>query len=190
MPFTFVEKVDLELLQRTRGAWMAQLDSNPENTSATYYEAGLEFCERTVKEETAKQFGGGCVCAVVEDGSEYASGLFQVSHAKAKSEVRMLEVYVQPDLNLADAEPSYERLGWIAATAIVGLMDLTYGTYPAQQIKLHTAFPLDKPFMIAVTTAIFGKGDLGQDFEVKSQGNWIVVSKRPRAIAEAAGPAR
>lgn len=178
MPFTFVEKVDLELLQRTRGAWIAQLDSNPESTSSTYYQAGLDFCERAVNEEVVMQHGGGCVCAVVEEGAEYASGLFVVSHAKAKSEVRMLEVYVQPDLNLADAEPSYERLGWIAATAIVGIVDLTYHTYPSQQIKLHTAFPLDKAFMIAVTTAIFGKGETGQGFEVTSQGNWILVSKK------------
>ena len=178
MNFTFVKEVDQHLFDLTRGAWLAQLEANAENASATYYGAGLDFCERTIAGETLTGDGGGCVCGVMEGGSDYAAALVIVSHAKAKSDLRMLDVYVQPTLNLADQEPKYAELAWIAATAIVGCLDLTFDAYPSRQLKLHTAVPLDKAFMSAVTTAVFGSHLFSEHYEVSSAGTWIVVTKR------------
>jgi len=175
---SFIKKVDEGLFGVTKLAWVAQLEANVENVSAPYYHGGLELCGHVVAGHTVMGDGGGCVCAVVESGRDYAAALIIVSHAKAKSEVRMLDIYVQPDLNLADAEPDYPALAWIAAKAIIGCLDLTYATYPAQQMKLHTAFPLDKEFMTAVTTALLGVGEYSKHYEISSQGNWIVVRKK------------
>ena len=176
MTFKFVSDVDKSLFDLTRGAWLAQLEANPENTSATYYGAGLDFCERTIGGLTLTGDGGGCVCAVIEGEAEYAAALVIVSHAKAKRDLRMLDIYIQPVLNLADQEPKYAELAWIAATAIVGCLELTYEEYPSRQLKLHTAVPLDATFMSAVTTAVFGH--LAEHYEVSSAGTWIVVTKR------------
>lgn len=89
----------------------------------------------------------------------------------------MLEIYVQPDLNLADQEPKYAELGWIAATAIIGCLGLTYDKYPADQLKLHTQVPLDNEFMASITTVLFGVDGLLDMFTVSHQGSWIKVTK-------------
>ncbi|WP_312237043.1 hypothetical protein [Stenotrophomonas sp.] len=181
MKYKFVDHVQPALFDVTKGAWLSQINSNQENVSATYYTAGLEYTERTVHGDVNMGDGGGCLCAVVEEGVEYASALLVVSHAKAKSEIRMLDVYVQPDLNLADSEPNYAALAWIAATAIVGCLGLTYGVFPSRQLKIHTAFPLDAQFMTAVATAIFSVDKYSEHYDVKSHGNWLMVSKKPGA---------
>ena len=181
MKFAFVSPVDQGLLDRTKAAWSQQLTENSENTSATYYAAGLDYCERTLDGKTLASDGGGCLCAVVEKGKDTAAALLVVSHAKAmgdKAFLKMLDVYVQPNLNLADTEPNYSELAWIAAMAIVGCLGLTYDEYPSQQLKLHTAFPLDKAFMSAVTAVIFGQGELAEHYEVTHHGNWLVLTKK------------
>lgn len=179
--FNFVNHIKPDLFHVTKGAWLAQLDSNAENVSATYYSAALDFCERAVNGNVPMGDGGGCVCAVIEEGTGFASALLIVSHAKARSETRMLDVYVQPDLNLADAVPNYAALAWIAATAVIGCLGLTYETYPSKQLKVHTAFPLDQQFLSAVATAIFSQAAVSEHYEVKIQGTWLVVSKKAGA---------
>lgn len=184
MKFTFVPHVDRDLLERTKGAWSQQLSENPENASATYYDAALDYCGRTVDGKTLTADGGGCLCAVVENGRDSAAALLVVSHAKARSDkafLKMLDVYVQPNLNLADSEPNYSELAWIAATAIIGCLGLTYDDFPSHQLKLHTAFPLDTAFMSAITAVIFGQGELAEHYEVSHQSNWLVVTKKPGA---------
>lgn len=184
MKFNFVSPVDKGLFDRTYGAWTQQLSENTENTSATYYAAGLDYCSRTIDGRTLTADGGGCLCAVVETDKDTAAALLVVSHARAKSDkafLKMLDVYVQPNLNLADVEPNYSELAWIAATAIVGCLGLTYDDYPSHQLKLHTAFPLDKAFMTAVTAVIFGQGELAEHYEVSQHGNWLVLTKKAGA---------
>jgi len=179
MKYQFVDHVKAELFDVTKGAWLAQIDAHSENVSATYYNAALEYTERTVHGDLKTADAGGCVCAVVEEGSEYAAALLVVTHAKAKSEVRMLDVYVQPSLNLADApQPSYAALAWIAATAIVGCLHLTYERFPSRQLKIHTAIPLDAQFMSGVATAILGVDSLSHLYDVTSHGNWLMVTKK------------
>lgn len=181
MKYNFVPNVSTELFDVTKGAWLAQIDCNSENVSATSYNAALEYTERTAHGQVNMGDGGGCLCAVVEEGAEYASALLVVSHAKARSETRMLDVYVQPNLNLADSEPNYAALAWIAACAIVGCLGLTYDVFPSKQLKIHTAFPLDAQFMIAITTAIFSVDKYSSHYDVKSHGNWLMVTKKTDA---------
>lgn len=176
MKYQFVGRVGKSLFEATRGAWVSQIESNSENVSEAYYTAGLDFCQRVLDECDVAPHSG-CVSAVQDEGVPYAAALVVVTHAKHKGEVRMLDVYVQPDLNLADSGPDYAALAWIAAIAVVGCLELTYETYPADQLKLHTAFPLDKEFMASLTTAIFGVEELRGHYEVSSQGNWLVVRK-------------
>lgn len=181
MNFEFVPTVTQQLFDVTRGAWESQLAENPENTSETYYAAGLAYLQRAVSGEVFGADGGGCVCAVRENGNAYASGLIVVSHAKARTNdayLKMLDVYVQPTLNLADAEPNYAELAWIAATAIVGGLGLTNERYPSKQLKIHSVFPLDKEFLTAVTTAMMREREFSANYEVSFHANWLVVTKK------------
>lgn len=181
MRFNFVSRVDRELFDRTKVAWLAQLEENPENTSTTYYGAGLDYCQRTVNNEVETGDSPGCLCAVVEDGRESAVALLVISHARARSEsayLKMLDIYVQPTLNLADTEPNYSELAWVAATAIVGCLELTYEDFPSQQLKVYTTLPLDKEFMSAIATAVFGQGEMADHYDLKSHGNWLVLTKK------------
>jgi len=179
MKYQFVDHVTAELFDVTKGAWLAQIEANSENVSSTYYNAALEYTERTAHGKLKMTDAGGCLCAVVEEGSEFAAALLVVGHAKAKSEVRMLDVYVQPSLNLADApQPDYASLAWIAATAIVGCLQLTYDRFPSRQLKIHTAIPLDAQFMSGVATAILGVDSLSGLYDVSSHGTWLMVVKK------------
>lgn len=174
MKYEFVSKVDQHLFDKTVGAWQSQLEANSENVSESHYSAALEFCARIVGGQSG---GDGRVCAVKTDDVQYASALVVVTHAKNRNEVRMLNLYVQPDLNLADTTPNYAALAWIAASVMVGCLDLTYEALPARQLKLYTAFPLDREFMSALGAAIFINDELKKHYSVDSQGNWLVVAK-------------
>lgn len=183
MNFNFVPSVDRYLFNTTRGAWQAQLEEFSENTSQTFYSAGLEYLERAINAYGGvfSPDGGGCVCAVIEDGNEHASALIVVSHARARSDdafLKMLNVYVQPSLNLADVSPNLAELAWIAATSIIGCLGMTYEQYPSRQLKIHTGVPLDKEFLTAVTTAMLGNKDFEENYEVDGHGTWIVVTKK------------
>ena len=177
MKFKFINNVDAELFNSTQGAWTSQVAEHSAETSATFYTAALEYCGRIVNGGVTTD-GGGCVCAVVDAGDVFASALLVVSHAKGQGNLKMLNVYVQPSLNLADSTPDRVQLAWIAATAIVGCLDLTYGKYPSEQLKMHTTFPLDKSFMTAVATAVFADDRFSSMFDVESHGNWLVVTKK------------
>lgn len=87
-------------------------------------------------------------------------------------------MYVQPDLNLADSGPNYAALAWIAAESVIGCLDLTYDQYPAEQLKIHTAFPLNNEFMAALAAAIFTTDGVAEHYGVSTQGNFLVVSKK------------
>lgn len=180
MKFAFVADVSHDLFVATQAAWNSQIEDNGENVSLAYYQAGLSFCEKTVQGHTfpAKD---GCLCAIVEEGAAQASAFVIVGHAKAKKEVRMLDMYVQPTLNLADSGPSYAALAWIAAEAVIGCLGLTYDQYPAEQLKIHTAFPLNNEFMAALAAAIFTQDGLAEHYVVTSQGNFLVVEKKSGA---------
>lgn len=177
MKYQFVEQVEAVLFGATKGAWLSQLDSNAGNVSEPYYAAALEYCGRTVA-GTVEASDPSCLCAIVPEGTEYASALVVVSHARARDEVRMLDLYVQPDLNLADSGPNYAALAWIAATAIVGCLNLTYEKFPATQLKLHAAFPLNKEFLTAIATAVFASPGVAEHYDVSGQGNWLLVVKK------------
>jgi len=182
--FDFVSRVDRDLFDRTRADWEAQIAANPASTSRTTYTAWLDFFDRELNGQANLGDGDGCLCAVVERQSGKAVALLSVVHARAKSDspyLKMLDLHVQPELNLSDAEPNYDELAWVAAHAIVGCLDLTYAEFPSQQLKLLTAVPLDKEFMGKIATAIFGQGEIAQHYELGRHGNWIVVTKRPGA---------
>ncbi|WP_188238692.1 hypothetical protein [Stenotrophomonas maltophilia] len=180
MKYKFVDNVTPAMFDVTKGAWLAQMEANAENVSEPYYNAALEYTERTAHGQLKMTDAGGCLCAVVEEGSEFASALLIVTHAKPKSEVRMMNVYVQPSLNLANVEkPDYAALAWIAATAIVGCLQLTYDRFPAKQLKIHTAIPLDAEFMSnVITTILLGMDSLSNLYDVSSHGNWLMVTKK------------
>jgi hypothetical protein len=182
MKFKFVSPVDTALFEATKIAWQKQLEDNLGNISAPYYEAGLAYCELVAAGKSAFADGSGCLCAVVEDDNQSASALLVVSHAKPKSDnafLKMLDVFVQPNLNLADTEPKYPELAWIAAVAIIGCLGLTYADYPSRQLKMHTAFPLDNAFMIGLTTAIFrDDSNWAENYELSAHGSWVVLTKK------------
>ncbi|BFI95960.1 MAG: hypothetical protein RSP_14700 [Rhodanobacter sp.] len=181
MNFEFVPAVTPGLFNATRDAWQTQLRENPENTSETYYSAGLAYLERALDGGVFGADGAGGLSAVVENGNSFASALIVISHAKAKTDdayLKMLNIYVQPNLNLADSEPNYAELAWIAANAIVGGLGLTYKHYPSRQLKIHTVFPLDKEFLTAVMTVMMREREFSQNYDVSFHANWLVVTKK------------
>lgn len=186
MNFTFVPKVDAALFNTTKGAWTQQIQDNPESVSQAYYEARLDYLERAVDGKTHTADGGGGVCAVIEDGGDVAAALITVAHAPGKSSLKMLDVTVQPRLNLADSEPNIPELAWIAAELITGCLDLTYREYPSKELKIYTTFPLDKKFMTAVTTAMMRNAEFSKLFDVSTHGgSWLVVTKKAEQGSEA-----
>jgi len=177
----FVEDVDLERFEKIKAEWAAIIEANPGNVSEAHYSNGLEYCEKTVnKQVTYSGSDGGCVCAVIKGGETFA--LVVITHAKKLStspNLKMLDMYVRPDLNLADRDPDYGVLAWVAGVAIVGCLELTYSKYLSEELKILTAFPLDSEFLTAVTAATFGRGDYAELYTVSSHANWLVVKKKP-----------
>ena len=124
--------------------------------------------------------GKGCLSAVEIGDEGYASALIIMSYAKVRDSLRMLNVYVRPDLNAADREPNIPTLAWIAATAIVGCLEMTYTAYPCTELKLLAHWPLDSEFLTAVTTALMSDPEFQDQFTVQFHGNWIVLRKVQR----------
>lgn len=179
MKFSFVAKVDSALFNTTKGAWTQQVKDHPESVSETYYEARLDHLGKTVDGQTLTSDGGGCVCAVIEDGEDFAAALITVSHASSRSFLKMLDVTVQPRLNLADTEPNIGELAWIAAELITGCLGLTYKEFPSKELRIYTSFPLDNEFLTAVTTAMMRDKEFSNLFTVSTHGgSWLVVSKK------------
>lgn len=181
MSFKFIAGVDAGLFGSTRGEWESQLAANPGNVSKPYYDASLDFLSRFMSGLVASADGGMGVCGVVEDGNPHASALIVVSHARPnsnKSFLKMLDMYVQPNLNLANAGPNYAQLAWISATAILGCLRMTDHEYPSKQLKIHAQFPLDKEFLTAVQTAMLSDPELSELFDVEMHPNWLVITKK------------
>lgn len=190
MKFKFVSPVDAKLFGCTKQVWQGQLDANPENTSSSYYSATLDFLDRCVNGNAMCADGGGCVCAVVEDGNEFASALIVVTHARtvqASSFLTMMQMVVQPDLDLADREPSTGELAWLTAEAVVGCLGLTYEQYPCNQLKIRAAFPLDREFLTSIETLMIGKKGFTENFEVSAHGSWLVVTKKSAPVVSLTG---
>ena len=184
MNFRFVANVDATLFSTTKGAWTQQIKDHAENVSETYYEARLDHLDKSVQGQTLTADGGGCVCAVIEDGEDFAAALITVSHAPGKSFLKMLDVTVQPRLNLADAEPNIGELAWIAAELITGCLGLTYREFPSKELRIYTSFPLDSEFLTAVTTAMMRDKEFSSLFTVSTHGGgWLVVSKKAEQAA-------
>lgn len=189
MDFNFESEVDQELFDKTKSAWNQQVEADPENISSTYYEAGLDYLQKILSQDGGTAELPNRICAVIEDGEETASALIVVTHAGNHTDrpyLKMLNVYVQPKLNVADKTPNIPELAWIAATAIIGCLGLTYSDYPSQELKIHTGVPLDKEFLSAVTTAMLGNRMFDANYSVNGHGPWIVVAKKHENNVESA----
>ena len=178
MLFQFIADVDADLFNRTKGAWGQQISDNPESSSVAYYESRLAYLERCVKGEVAVAEGAMKVCAVVQDGTDYAAALVTAIHAKGRASLRMLDVTVQPRLDLADREPNNAELAWIAAELITGCLGLTYEDFPSKELKIRTQFPLDHDFLTSISTVMMRDSEFSRQFEVKGHGMWLVVTKK------------
>lgn len=174
--YVFNEKVDQQLLDATARAWEGEIAANPTNLSSSYYESRLTQAKQALDGHGFAD-GGGTLCAVVKDGSDHAAALIVVTYANGQH-LKMLDVTVRPALDAADQTPNIADLAWIAATAIVGCLDLTYRTYPCPELKVRASWPLDKEFVTGVTTVMAGIEEFAALFEVKVHGNWIVLTKR------------
>lgn len=174
--YKFVDKVEDTLFHATEAVWRDQITRDPENTSSSFYDSCLEHCSGAVSEKIFSD-GRGCLSAVEVDGDEYASALIVMAYAKNKDSLRMLNVYVRPDLNAANRDPNIPALAWIAATAILGCLGMTYKEYPCSELKLLAHWPLDAEFLTAITTALQGDPEFQKLFTVQFHGSWIVLTK-------------
>lgn len=182
MRFKFVKGVDLDLFNATQAVWQEQLSTRAADTSASFYEAHLGYFERIVRGEVEMGDGDGCVAAVVEDGKEHATALVDVAHARSRTpnpSLKLLNVVVQPSLNTADEEPSIADLSVIAATVILGCLEMTLNQYPSRELKIRSTFPLDKEFLGGIMASFAERSpEFVTFFEVSFHGSWLIVRRR------------
>lgn len=166
-----------ECFAQTRTVWMEYAEANADKVSALTYEGFLHSCQ--AHRSSQEGDGKNALYGVFEQGNDAAAALVNVTHARPKSNspwLKVLAIYVEPHLDVANAEPNIEKLAWIAATAVTGAIGLTYDEMPADEVKIWANVPMTKEFLGAVSTALFGT-----KFGVSSHGNWLVVTKNKRA---------
>lgn len=176
LPYSFNGNAGKDLFDATALAWRNEIALNPANLSSSYYEGRLKQCEQAVNGQGFAD-GGGALCAVVKDGSDHADAFIVVTYANGQH-LKMLDVTVRPSLDAADREPNVGDLAWIAATAIIGCLGMTYHQYPCPELKVRASWPLDKEFLTAITTALLADEQFAAIYDVNTHGNWIVVKKK------------
>src|SRR5687767_5014202 len=140
MKFKFVSEMGMDLFDATNAAWRAEVAGDPDNTTESYYDAALSYCQGVVQKKIPIGDGAVCVGAVCPSDGLSASALLVMSHVPQRGHLKGLNLYVKPSLNLANREPCAAELAWIAATAIAGALELTYDKFPASALKIFTAF--------------------------------------------------
>ncbi|MET3652461.1 hypothetical protein [Dyella japonica] len=182
LPFEF-RQVDANCLNATEAHWLQYADNNPENVNRPFYDGCFSACKAHL---AGNQAGDSktALYGVFDDinGVKTAVALVNLVHARPQSAspwLKMVSVYVEPMLDVANNEPDIKRLAWIAAVTIVGAFELTFRVMPARELKIWANVPMTKEFLTAVSTALFDDA-----FELSTHGNWIVVRKRD---AEQAG---
>jgi len=172
--FTFRE-VDNACLDLTHEAWMSFIQSNEENVSSRTYEAFLASSRKSIPGNAPQGDSPTALYGVFSDGAAVASALVTLVHARPKSQnpwLKLMDVYVEPSLDVAQAEPNVGQLAWIAATAVTGALALTYDVMGAKELKIWANVPMTKEFVTAVSTALFDGA-----FVVGSHGNWLIVTR-------------
>lgn len=174
VPYKF-EKVSSDGLEAARTDWMGYVEANQENVSLSFYEGCFASCRGHVDGNGAGD-GSAAIYGVIPDKGGAPSALVSIVHARPHSPsawLKVLSIYVEPSLNIAETEPDVIKLAWIAATAIVGALELTYDEMPAQELKVWANVPMTKEFLTAVATAV----KLSKNFDISSHGNWLVIRK-------------
>lgn len=160
--------------EATATQWHQEINANSTNTSHSYYDSRLTQCRSALRGEGFAD-GGGTLCAVVVDGATVADAFIVVAYVR-NVHLRMLDVTVRPTLDAADKAPDIYALAWIAATAIVGCLDMITNEFPCTELKIHAGLPLDKQLLTAIGTALVGEPTFA-GYTISSQGNWLVVHK-------------
>lgn len=176
LPYRFEGTAKKDLFDATAQAWRGEIALNATNLSSSYYEGRLKQCEQALNGEGFAD-GGGKLCAVIKDGSDHADAFIVVTYANGQH-LKMLDVTVRPSLDAADQEPNVFELAWIAATAIIGCLGMTYREFPCPELKVRASWPLDKEFLTAVTAALVADEQFAAIYDVNTHGNWIVVKKK------------
>jgi hypothetical protein len=174
------EKVDVTRLNATKTAWMKFAADHSSVVSVSFYEGCFATCHGHIEVTISIGENASAIYGVfVRDGDKtIAAALVSVMHARPKGPdawLKVLSVYVEPSLNVADQEPDLNKLAWIAATAILGALDLTYEAMPSNELKVWANVPMTKTFLTSVSTVLFK--DAHDKFDVSSHGNWLVVKK-------------
>lgn len=178
------DKVEAAQLTQIQSAWMAYATDNPSNVSLSFYEGCFATCMKhadgsmEVGDGASAIYGVFPIEAADADSSECAA-LVAMTHAGKNSDQPWLKVqtmYVEPALNVADQEPDFGKLAWIAATAVIGSLALTYEDMPANELKIWATVPMTKEFLTSVSTALLK--DHADKFDVSGHGNWLIVRKK------------
>lgn len=176
MKLTFQE-VDTDCLAKTKLEWDGQVASNPSSASGGTYSAQFAYWTRLIDGSAPRGDSPGAIYGVFRDGAHpKACALMNLIYAQAKSpkaRLKLLELFVEPNLNLSDAEPEWQELAWIAATVVVGAIDLTFNTYKCKQLKIWANIPMTQNFLAGVTTLLLPS----EHFKVSVHGNWMVVNR-------------
>jgi hypothetical protein len=175
LPYEF-KQISADELEVAKTEWMHYVEEHIEDVSLSFYEGCFASCGLHVDGNGAGD-GRTAIYGVVphDGGTPYA--LVSLAYARPQSPdawLKVLSIYVEPSLNVAVEEPDISKLAWIAATAIVGSIGLTYNEMPAKELKVWANVPMTKEFLTAVSTAT----RLTDNFDISSHGNWLVIRKR------------
>lgn len=175
--FTF-GKLDAAMLGATADAWLRQASLHPGGVALNAYAAQLEYAKKIIAGDVVATAGTSLYGVFRDQERNVACALATMvpkGSGKQTHQLKMVEFTVEPALNVAETEIKFEELAWVAATGVVGAMELTYDQFKCNELKILANFPMTHEFLVAISAALFSK----DGFKVESHGvSWIVIKKQ------------
>lgn len=182
MDFNFTSQITQAQYTDIKRDWLAKLEANQGNVSTSFYLARLEYCEHIVN--GVGHQGNSRLCAVIDENGQ-AAAMLVATHGKAGTKdamLKMMELSVQPELNLESSTMQEKELNEILATisaeAIIGCLGMTYDEFPANELKIYTDLPLSVEFLSKVLSILAEEPVFAQSFTLYGHGKWLVVKKK------------
>jgi hypothetical protein len=163
--------VTTELLEATSAEWLtkwAEQDDRP-----PVYTEPLDACRRTLAGETMTSSLSTAVWyAVVADGEEAALALVDLVHTHKGGQLRAHRVIVEPSLEQSSGLDPERRdyVSLVAATALIGMLDLTLDAHPSSSLKIWCSYPMTKHFLDASLERF------RERLSVQVAGNWLTIN--------------
>ncbi|MGY6517389.1 MAG: hypothetical protein ACXIUZ_01615 [Lysobacteraceae bacterium] len=183
--------VTQQAFEQTCTEWLRQWEGGENLGSWESWQVWLDFFARDIQgtEQASKSGsivradgGGGIYGVFSKTDGDVAHALLSLGRTNGRTRaLKMMDITVAPRHDLAcvpedrPTSPTLVALGWIAATAIVGALELSYGELPAEKIKIGHGVPLTNAFLTSIATALEGASE-GR-LQVAQEGHYVAVTK-------------